>query len=90
MLLVPDAGHTADVARTFQVTLDGLGAGLTFSRSLDIFTSTYDLNTHNCVDAAIQAAAACGISLPDTYQAWPLGGGGSNPGDFGEDLRGMR
>ena len=47
---------------------------------------TYDLNTNNCTDAAIGAGAAVGISVPDTQGTWPFGGG-SNPGDLGEDLR---
>jgi hypothetical protein len=49
----------------------------------------YNLNSANCTDFVIQVLqTGAGITLPDTQGNWPMGGG-SNPGDFGEDLRNL-
>ena len=53
-------------------------------------SSTYDLNNYNCTDFGIGAAAAAGLHLPDTYGVWGAGyGGGSNPGNLGQDMSTM-
>lgn len=49
-------------------------------------TPTYNLNSLNCTDVAIQLANSLGMNLPDTRGSW-IGGGGSNPGNLGQDVR---
>jgi hypothetical protein len=46
----------------------------------------YILSTFNCTDFAIRAAHAAGVDLPDTYGIWGGLGGGSSPGNLGNDL----
>ena len=48
----------------------------------------YNLNSNNCTHFVTTVFASIGIQLPNTSQAWPMGGG-QNPGDLGEDLRAM-
>ena len=50
--------------------------------------STYNLDTYNCTDFAIEVGNLGGLSLPDSYGTW-TGGGGSNPGALGQHIRGM-
>jgi hypothetical protein len=49
----------------------------------------YDLNTNNCTTFALNALASAGINIPTTKGTW-LGGSGDDPGDLGEDIRGMQ
>lgn len=50
--------------------------------------NTYDLNTYNCTDFAIAIGNLAGLNLSDSYGSWP-GGGGSNPGQLGQNIRTM-
>ena len=43
------------------------------------------LNDFNCTDAALNVGNNAGITLPDTQGS--SGGGGSNPGNLGQDIR---
>lgn len=52
------------------------------------YNINYNLDSNNCTDYAIQAAGLVGINLPDPQSNWP-NGSGSNPGAFGEAIRGM-
>ena len=87
--VMPDttAGH--EVNYTWFIKWDQLIAGLEYSKALHDSPGTYNLNTHNCTDAGINAGSAAGVAVPDTSGSW-VGGGGSNPGDLGEDLRALR
>jgi len=53
------------------------------------YNSTYHLNTFNCTDFGILVGNNVGIGLPDTSGSWPGNGSGSNPGNLGQDIRGM-
>jgi hypothetical protein len=75
-----------DVDYTWEISIRQLVNGLKYCKALKGAPGTFDLNTNNCTDATIKAGSAAGISVPDTTGKWP-GGGGSNPGDLGEDLR---
>lgn len=90
LFVMPDTGHVgaAEVNYTWHITPKQLIGGLQYSKGLDDAPGTYNLNTHNCTDAGIQAGAAAGVTVPDTPGSW-IGGGGSNPGDLGEDLRAL-
>ena len=50
--------------------------------------STYNLNNYNCSDFAIAIGNLGGLNLPDSYGTWN-GGGGSNPGQLGQNIRTM-
>ena len=80
--------HGAEVVRSFSISVSNLIAGLTYSKNLADTPPQYDLNTFNCTDAGIQAGLAAGLHLPDPQSTWQ-GGGGSNPGAFGEELKHM-
>lgn len=49
---------------------------------------TYNLNDRNCTTFALNALNAAGYVLPRTKGTWQ-GGSGLNPGDLGEDIRGL-
>jgi len=50
--------------------------------------ATYNLNTYNCADFAIDIGNLAGLNLPDSVGEWP-GGEGSNPGVLGQYIRNM-
>ncbi len=50
--------------------------------------NNYSLTDYNCTDFGIGAAGAAGLTLPDTYGNWGIGGG-STPGTLGQDMRTM-
>lgn len=81
-----DEGSPWTARHTYEIEslMSGI-AGLTYTRELDGDNSEYNLASMNCADAPIQAAAACGVSVPDTTQAI-FGKEITNPGDLGEDL----
>jgi hypothetical protein len=49
---------------------------------------TYNLSSNNCTTFALNTLSAAGINISATTGSW-AGGSGKNPGDLGEDLRGM-
>ncbi|WP_299337558.1 hypothetical protein [uncultured Psychroserpens sp.] len=50
---------------------------------------TYNLNTYNCTDFGIDIINETNTNVPNTDGTWPRGGNGSNPGNLGQDIRGM-
>lgn len=81
--LIDDSGHPYDVKITIAVTGSQLAAAINYATHAN---GTYNLNTYNCTDFGIGMAAAVGVTLPDNNGTWP-GGGGSNPGNLGQDIR---
>jgi hypothetical protein len=81
--LVDDGGHAYDVKIEIPVNSSQLTDVINLAKNRP---SIYNLNSYNCTDFGIAVAIAAGISLQDTNGTWP-GGGGSNPGDLGEDIR---
>lgn len=79
-----DSSHTWDVS--VSTTISGSQLSDVIDYVVDNASSTYNLETYNCTDFAISTYNKSGAALPDSYGSWP-GGGGSNPGDLGEDLR---
>ncbi|WP_418124385.1 hypothetical protein ACNFU2_06960 [Chryseobacterium sp. PTM-20240506] len=77
-------GHEQEVVQTRPINEKNFNDILDFVESKK--NTKYDLNTNNCTDFVINCAAAGGINLPRTKGTWP-NGGGTNPGDLGEDLR---
>lgn len=78
-----DSGRSYDVSLTMNVSASQLQNLLTL---VSAPPSQYDLDDFNCTDYVIFGFSLMGITLPDTQGTWP-GGGGSNPGNFGQDLR---
>ena len=76
--------HTYSESITIAISSDKLNNLLTY-----IYTNssnTYNLPNYNCTDFGIGAAAAAGLTLPDTYGSWGMGGG-STPGTLGQNMR---
>jgi hypothetical protein len=83
--LVDDSNHEFDTKIDVNITPTQLAAVIDLAKNKQ---SIYNLNTYNCTDFGLGVANACGVALPDTNGTWP-GGGGSNPGDLGEDMRSL-
>jgi hypothetical protein len=49
----------------------------------------YNLSTNNCTTWALSSLAAGGVNINTQQGSWPLGEG-DDPGDLGEDIRGMK
>ncbi|GIV45022.1 MAG: hypothetical protein KatS3mg035_2145 [Bacteroidia bacterium] len=83
-IIMNDKGHKYDVSKSFDLTKEQFEAVLGYLKKIE--GKKYNLNKFNCTDFALECSKASGNPLPDTQGEWP-GGGGSNPGDLGEDLR---
>jgi hypothetical protein len=81
--LIDDSGHDYDVKVDITVTAAQLSSILNATKNRTII---YNLNTYNCTDFGSNICNLAGFTVPNTDGSWP-GGGGSNPGDFGQDLR---
>lgn len=81
-----NSGQSFDVSITTTVTSITLQNILI--NSIESATQHYSLNDNNCTDFAIGICNIIGLNIPDCYGSW-LGGGGSNPGAFGQYLRNM-
>lgn len=81
-----DQGHVFDVAVRIPINASQLQTII--KNSINASTSTYNLNTFNCTDFAIKMGNFAGLNLPNSYGTWP-GGGGSNPGQLGQNIRAM-
>ncbi len=87
-ILNDDSGHIYDyeVLRHYVVSKENFSNAIAYVKSIVNKGKRYNLNTYNCTDFVIRVAQAAKILLPDTKGTWVCGGG-SNPGDFGEDIR---
>jgi len=83
-MLIDDEGHNSEVSEEFTVTESQFNDALNYINTNG--SNTYNLDTYNCTDFGIGVAGAAGQTLPDTRGTW-LGGGGSNPGNLGQDIR---
>ena len=83
---IDDGSHHYDVSAT--ITLNTTQFNNLTTTIQNFGTPTYNLNSMNCSDAAIQICNTMGMSLSDTSGSW-FGGGGSNPGNLGQDIRSM-
>ncbi|RZK69163.1 MAG: hypothetical protein EOO92_22285 [Pedobacter sp.] len=82
---INDSGHPYDVK--LSLTLNATQLSDVISKITN-YSTQYNLNTNNCSDFAQQVSAAGGVNLPNTNGSWP-GGGGTNPGNLGQDIRNM-
>lgn len=80
-----DQGHKFDVSLSIPITANQLVKVIGYSINAP---STYNLNNYNCTDFGISIGNLVGLNLPDSYGTWP-NGGGSNPGQLGQNIRGM-
>ncbi|MCC9018719.1 MULTISPECIES: hypothetical protein [Flavobacterium] len=80
-----DSGHSYDVRISKTLTASQLSEVIS---KITNYSGQYNLNTNNCSDFAQQIAATGGLKLPNTDGSWP-GGGGTNPGNLGQDIRNM-
>lgn len=84
-ILVDDSGHAYDVKIEITVNHTQLTNIINLASQ---YNSTYNLNSYNCTDFGMSISNAAGFALPGTQGTWP-GGGGSNPGDLGQDIRSL-
>ncbi|MBO0322516.1 hypothetical protein J0X14_09415 [Muricauda sp. CAU 1633] len=79
-----------DQREVYDVSISRTVSGSTLQRILNTTynytNSQYDLNTKNCTDFGITIGNIAGLKLPQSDGTW-LGGGGSNPGALGENMR---
>ena len=80
-----DSGANFDVSISTTVSGSVLNQIIQYAIN---YESMYDLDNYNCTDFGIEIGNLAGLELPDYYGTW-LGGGGSNPGAPGQDLRNM-
>lgn len=86
-VFINDENHHFDISITIELEVFQFTGILAAMASWE--GKNYNLNSANCTDFVIQVLqTGAGITLPDTQGNWPMGGG-SNPGDFGEDLRNL-
>jgi len=78
-----DSNHVFDVSVQIQITASEFSQILNYVLNMP---ATYDLNTMNCVNFVVESCGAAGIALPQHPGTW-RGGGGLNPGRFGQDMR---
>jgi len=84
-ILVDDSEHPYDVSISRSLTPGQLTSLLI---SIKNPIATYNLDNNNCSDFSLSLANSRGFNLPDTQGTWP-GGGGTNPGNLGQDIRAM-
>ena len=85
-----DAGHDYNISLTMTVDNGQFFNMLNFIDQGNNAGYMYNLNTNNCTTFSLQALDAGGVILPSTVGTWPGGGIGNDPGDLGEDIRGMQ
>ena len=83
---IDDGAHHYDVSVSIDLNYTEFTNLINFIQTYG--TPIYDLNSENCTDAAIDIANSAGMGLTDTHGTWP-GGGCSNPGNLGQDVRGI-
>jgi len=79
-----DSNHNYNVSITKNINSNQLQNILNYIYNNQ--DTTYNLNTYNCTNFAIDIGNLAGLNLPDSYGSW-LGGGGSNPGVLGQYIR---
>ena len=90
-----DTDHAFEVQKSYEVTRENFIKARDYVERMRSSNKKYHVNDYNCADFVIQTAKAAGIDVPDTQGRWEydsnvtgsISGGGSNPGDLGEDLR---
>ena len=82
--IVDDGGHDYNVSYSFDLTCSDFN--MILQEAIQIQGSNYNLNSNNCTDFGINLGNSIDLSIPDSQGTWGVGGG-SNPGDLGEDLR---
>ncbi|MDN3204422.1 hypothetical protein [Algoriphagus sediminis] len=90
-----DTKRLFEVSKKYVLTKENFDKALAYIESVERTKKKYHLNNYNCADFAIQVGLAAGENVPDTYGAWDINfgmgkrltGGGSNPGNLGQDLR---
>ena len=84
---VDDGGHVYDVGLSIDISPYEFNQLISGIQGLSQY-SNYNLDNRNCSDFGIDALSIISINLDDTYGSWPFGGG-TNPGNLGQDIRSM-
>ncbi|WP_183878047.1 hypothetical protein [Pedobacter cryoconitis] len=81
--LIMDEGHKYNVKISIPVEPAQLQNVLNTSVN---YKGTYNLNSYNCTDFGLSIIRASGLNMESNEGNWP-GGGGHNPGNFGQEVR---
>jgi hypothetical protein len=86
-----NSAHEYDVSISLVINPLQLNNLLSFIKTKS--TATYNLNSYNCTDFGMGAAALAGLSLPSAYGTWGAPGvgtgAGDNPGQLGQNIRAL-
>jgi hypothetical protein len=85
-----DANHTYNISLTITVDDGQFFNILNYINQGNNPGFLYNLSTNNCSSFGLHALEAGGIVVPATVGSWAGGGMGYDPGDLGEDIRGMQ
>jgi hypothetical protein len=84
--LIDNSGNDFDVSVSINISASQLS---NLRSQIISNNSSYNLNTYNCTDFGLKMAnEVLSMGIPDSSGTWP-GGGGSNPGNLGQDIRNM-
>lgn len=89
-VLGDDENTGYDVSLTVSVSSQQFFQMLNYTAQGDASGYQYNLNSNNCTTFALDAMDAGEVSIPATVGTWAFGGQGLDPGDLGEDIRGMQ
>ncbi len=89
-VLANDENMGYDISLTINVSSQQFFDMLNYTSQGNNAGYDYNLNSNNCTTFALDAMAAGGVAIPATIGTWTGGGQGLDPGDLGEDLRGMQ
>ena len=81
-----DSGTPFDVS--LKISVSGADFSTVMTNLISQQYATYDLNTFNCTNSAINALGSINVHLPATNSASLLFSG-NNPADLGEDIKGL-
>jgi hypothetical protein len=85
-----DANHAYNISLTVTVDNGQFFNMLNYVEQGNNVGYDYNLSTNNCTSFSLHTLDAGGVILPSTVGTWPGGGFGNDPGDLGEDIRGMQ
>jgi hypothetical protein len=89
-VLNDDEGTSYNISLTITVNSSQFFDILSYINDLSGPASTYNLNSFNCTSFAVDALANGDVAVPATVGTWQGNGKGLDPGDLGEDIRGMQ
>jgi len=92
-VFVYDDNHEYDVSLRIELTPNQFNDIISIMDNFNNNPSPYNLNDFNCSDFGLSIINSSGIGINDTFGEWSLAGmvlgGGTNPGNLGQDIRNL-